>query len=649
MKGTALNRLGLSNTWQMKPAGMIEAYPVLGLIDQPLLVIDTLNDSIVGANGHFLFLTSYTQSEVIGNDVGKFILGWTHQDKKPSEGFSADISLNQRNSIPAFIQPFNLYSSNRIVGLAVLPVENNPEDEGFLSIHSSVFKALPQLISLGSLPDLDSSLAQALELSKTVLNASLICIYKADSDFPQLRKLVSTETGDKFYFPEKISPTDFIRLSEPEVWIPGKRVTSDLHRAARVSNLNFLATAPLGQPGAWFGLLVAGDFQTHPSEMITNELEIIGVSLTSAIQYHLVRSQTNQVIQANNRQINIQTNITEYSREGIIILDPGLTITEMNPSAEEILGYAKREVIGVPVENILIGTESLASTFTLAAQGIPTRNLGNLRLHRRNGQPFPALIQVVPVVTENELVCIVVFLSDISENEQIRLHTQQLEQRAVLGEVTAIFAHEVRNPINNISTSLQLMAMNLPSDDVNQDLITRMQADCGRLIHLMESVLTFSKPMEYYLNPIDLDEFIPRLLDRWRPRFTGANISSTYNTSQPSLKINGDQRALEQVFTNLISNAVHAMRETGGTLGVRVNKISAGNNLPQIEISVFDSGPGIPEDVRDHIFEPFVTTSSQGTGLGLAITKRIINAHKGNIKVNSFPGGTFFQILMPAA
>jgi signal transduction histidine kinase len=110
----------------------------------------------------------------------------------------------------------------------------------------------------------------------------------------------------------------------------------------------------------------------------------------------------------------------------------------------------------------------------------------------------------------------------------------------------------------------------------------------------------------------------------------------------------GDPRSLDQVFTNLISNAVEAMGSTGGTLSVRVAPIEAGQGRPQVEVTVSDSGPGIPDEIKEHIFDPFVTTKSQGTGLGLAITKRIVTAHHGSITVNTFPGGTVFHVLLSA-
>ena len=108
----------------------------------------------------------------------------------------------------------------------------------------------------------------------------------------------------------------------------------------------------------------------------------------------------------------------------------------------------------------------------------------------------------------------------------------------------------------------------------------------------------------------------------------------------------GDVRGLEQVLTNLVSNAIQAMNDNGGTLILKVRHTSEDNN--QVEILVSDSGPGIPDDMREHIFEPFYTTKRGGTGLGLSITKQIVTTHKGTITVTSVPGGTAFQVKFPA-
>jgi signal transduction histidine kinase len=90
------------------------------------------------------------------------------------------------------------------------------------------------------------------------------------------------------------------------------------------------------------------------------------------------------------------------------------------------------------------------------------------------------------------------------------------------------------------------------------------------------------------------------------------------------------------------------MTETGDTLAIKAVRIQEINRHPAVEISVSDNGPGIPGDIKARIFEPFVTTRKMGTGLGLAITKQIVNAHKGSIRVDSFPGGTVFTVQLPA-
>jgi signal transduction histidine kinase len=248
---------------------------------------------------------------------------------------------------------------------------------------------------------------------------------------------------------------------------------------------------------------------------------------------------------------------------------------------------------------------------------------------------------------ENELQGIIVLIQDLTEEEQIKAQTQQLEQRALLGEVTAVFAHEVRNPINNISTGLELMAYNLPGDDPNQETIARLQSDCDRLSQLMKSVLAYAHQSDYELVPVDLGVLVSGMLHRLQHRLSKAKVHDHIQIDPDLPLIEGDRRALEQVFTNLVNNAIQAMSDEGGTLAIKIQHLKPSPDRQFIVIDVADDGPGIPKDNLDHIFQPFFTTKRDGTGLGLAITQRIITAHKGTIGVNSFPGGTVFRIQLP--
>ena len=637
--------------WRGKSLSFPEINSILNLLDSPVLLFDLNHWQIFGANSKFFTLTAFTQNEVVGVSLLNFIPDLSQIELIDNETLSVTLVRHQRESLKVLLQKIVLDNNNQWMLLVITPLDSYQQAQSKALWQQDLMKSLLKLASLGSQSEFSQALPVAIECGQSILNASLISIYSGNVQLPKFQKIISSEPTDNPIFPDSLTSGELIRLQTPALWRPGKKVTSDLQRLARLANLQFLATLPLGQSGAWVGLIVVGDTKLEPLNDLMNLLEIFGANITSLMEHQLYLDNSHKHLQNNKQVLAINSSIAENVQEGIVILNENLTITDVNPASELILGYASQEMIGQPVENILIGSETLSSALKTALQGISTQNLGNLKLHHRDGHAFPAHIKTIPVHLETSakenLVGIIIFINDLSENEQIRIQTQQLEQRAVLGEVTAIFAHEVRNPINNISTGLQVMAMNIGENDSIKETISRMENDCSRLTALMDSVLSFSRPIEYKSDPIDLSLLLTRILDRWRPRLAHAKIQPFFQSNVTSPFILGEPRALEQVFTNLISNAVQAMKEDGGTLAIKIIKGKPAQEPPQYEITVSDTGHGIPDEIRDHIFKPFVTTNQEGTGLGLAITKRIITAHRGSIGVNSFPGGTVFTISLP--
>jgi PAS domain S-box-containing protein len=412
--------------------------------------------------------------------------------------------------------------------------------------------------------------------------------------------------------------------------------------------MEYLASAPLIQGEGAIGLLVASGKGEPPKTLSLELLELLAAMILSLFQQNLLIENLNGKINQSRDFAEIRNAAFENMNEGVVLLDKDLVITEINQAVEWMLGYAAWEVKGQSFENILIGTDRLLPALEDAKNGKSTNDIGKASLNRRNGQSFPVLVKVIPVLRDEKVQSIEILLTDISEHEQSKAVTQQLEHRAILGDYTAAFAHDVRNPINNISTGLQLMAAVLPENDPNQDVINRMLGDCTRLNHLMEAFLAFSRPLELKFESFGVEQFLRRILDRWQPRMARVNVKSTLYVDPDVTNIIGDPRSLENVFTNLISNAVEAMTENGDTLVVKAARSSEVDGRPAVDISISDNGPGIPQDIQEHIFEPFVTTRKAGTGLGLAITKQIVTAHKGSIRVNSFPGGTVFTVQIPA-
>ena len=506
---------------------------------------------------------------------------------------------------------------------------------------------LESLISLFNETEINSIFQKVIDITSILFETSNICIYQVESGFPRLMKVAACNEDD--VFPDSISITELIRLSGTTIWYPGKRVFSEIHRAGKRANFAYVATTPLGNDAAKIGFLVVGDNEKQPIDKINSILSILGTFISTALQHNILINNLREENLLTKENMHFFYQIVESSPDGIIVLSPSMTISEINPAAEIMLGYSGWEIKGKEVENILVGPEGLWKALQDAINGVPTHDLGNVNLHRRNGQSFTAMVQIIPILTNQLLSKIIIFIRDISEHEHYRIRTQQLEHRALLGVFTAVFAHEVRNPINNISTGLQLLSTKLGIDDTNQDIVNRIQADCSRLNQLMESVLAYSRPMETKFEKVNLSNLLNKILDRWHPRLVRLGVEPFFTSEDNLPPVLGDVRSLEQVFTNLISNAVDAMGETGGTLGIRLQRVAKNTKKTWIEIAISDNGHGIPDELKDHIFEPFVTTSPRGTGLGLAITKSIITAHRGSINLSSFPGGTVFQIHLLAA
>jgi len=215
-------------------------------------------------------------------------------------------------------------------------------------------------------------------------------------------------------------------------------------------------------------------------------------------------------------------------------------------------------------------------------------------------------------------------------------------------------SHELRTPLAAIKASISSLTggtVAWADESVRQVLLAMIEEETDRLNLLVGNLLDMSRiesgSLQPHLHWNSISEIAKSASKKMVSQLQNHSIEFSLPNDLPLIP--SDYILLEQVFTNLISNALDAMSASGDTLAIRavMNREIAGH--PQVEITVSDNGPGIPEDLREHIFEPFVTTRKQGTGLGLAITKQIVTAHKGSISVDSFAGGTVFTIRIPAS
>ncbi len=507
-----------------------------------------------------------------------------------------------------------------------------------------LLQGLRSLTTAPQMADLQSALQMVIDSGSELTGSTSMAVYQADGQNLKLNR--SAARGENL--PEQLPSKDLIQLQEPEVWEPGIRTRAALHSLARASGFTYLATAPIGDPHATIGLLVAANSQAPPGVDILPVLQILARIIHSVLQHFYQVGNLTGELEVQRRFRRFTETVQDAIQDTLIVTSADIKVVMINRAAEVALGYSALEARNKPLNDVLIGPESLHSALEMARKGIPTLNQDNLRLYRRSGETFQARVSTMPVIHNDGVEGIIILIQDLSEQENAKTHAEQLQQQAFLGTVTAIFAHEVRNPINSISTGLQLMAYNLQPDDPQQELIDRLQQDCNRLEEMMKSVLAFSRSTEYELEPVDLGLLVSRMLDRKRPRMTAVNVKHHVKVEPDAPLVMGNPLALEQVLDNLFNNAIQAMESSGGLLAVKVQASENTGKRKHAQVIVADSGPGIPKDILEKIFTPFFTTKPTGTGLGLAITQRILTAHKGLIQVESFPGGTVFTVLIPA-
>ncbi len=237
-----------------------------------------------------------------------------------------------------------------------------------------------------------------------------------------------------------------------------------------------------------------------------------------------------------------------------------------------------------------------------------------------------------------------------SMSEELKTREEQLIQSkklASLGVLTAGVAHELTNPVNNISMIAQTYADvydNLSRED-RIGFMLKIEEETERVRDIIRNLLDFSKPKEANLGRADINSVIRKTVSLVQNMLNVSNIDALLDLSEGLPPVFVDEHQMQQVFVNLVVNAIQAM-QPGGKLSIVTHR---GRTEDTVEIDVKDTGKGIPPEFLSHIFDPFFSTKGVGgTGLGLSVSYGIIKNHKGTIRVDSTPGaGTTFTIELP--
>jgi signal transduction histidine kinase len=237
--------------------------------------------------------------------------------------------------------------------------------------------------------------------------------------------------------------------------------------------------------------------------------------------------------------------------------------------------------------------------------------------------------------------------------EQAQAEARRSERLAALGQLSAGLAHEIRNPLGVIKGSAEMLTQKLQaSDELSRELAGYISTEVNRLGALVTEFLDFARPLHAEPHPTNLAALLDRVLQIVAGRFAGkqpVRVERHYASGLPLVPL--DESLCEQAFLNLVQNAYEAMQDGdeghGGILRIEVQRATQ-NNRDGVELRLADTGPGVPEELREEIFNPFVTTKKTGVGLGLSIVSKIVDGHQGSIHVENAPaGGAVFTIFFP--
>jgi two-component system sensor histidine kinase HydH len=332
-------------------------------------------------------------------------------------------------------------------------------------------------------------------------------------------------------------------------------------------------------------------------------------------------------------------NVLESMANGLITVDRSLCVATFNPTALEILGKTKEDVAGRPISELLPLENEIKKVLS-DSESILEKEVKITS--ERKGKDF-LFLSVSPLKEPDSHIArgAVIILRDVTMIRELEQKVILSEKFAALGRLSAGVAHEIRNPLNSIRGFIQYFQKKLSLEEEDYRYTDLMITEVDRLNRVISKLLAFSKPREPRLSirsPYEILDHCIRVIER-EAQGEGL-IRTTYADEMPLVLMDTDQ--ITQVFLNILINAVEATPK-GGKIFVKCELDEPG----RLRIAVEDTGEGIPKENIDKLFDPFFSTKKKGTGLGLAIVKSIIEAHDGEIDVESEPGkGTRFIITL---
>ncbi|MBN1217766.1 MAG: response regulator [Anaerolineae bacterium] len=347
--------------------------------------------------------------------------------------------------------------------------------------------------------------------------------------------------------------------------------------------------------------------------------------------------------------------IIQNMTNGLIAIDQDCCITALNPAAAMMLECQPDKVLRRSLSKAIDNADQLFNVLRQTLTTGQAQTHQEITIPRKEGGLLAISVNTALLAASDEHgneqpAGAVGVLEDLSERKALEAERRRLDRLAALGQMSAVVAHEIRNPVASIAAGVEYLASKMDKNSPEAGGAAMIQDEIQRVNRILEDILFVARPFQLSLSQENLSDIIESVLQRCQPHIQGSlvTVSTSFEPQLPSFKV--DRQRLEQVFTNLIINATQAMRSSGQNAETRHLSVqtSLKTGAEEVVIIIADTGPGISAETRQKIFEPFFTTKARGTGLGLTVAHRVIEEHQGAIDIDSEEGrGTRFIITLP--
>ncbi|MBI3582998.1 MAG: PAS domain S-box protein [Nitrospinae bacterium] len=334
--------------------------------------------------------------------------------------------------------------------------------------------------------------------------------------------------------------------------------------------------------------------------------------------------------------------------DGICLIDRNFTIQNINKSVPKYFGSSPVDFIG---KRCYIAFEeggkrcegcNVAKTFDT---GEPVNYTRMRRL--KDGTSVELEVSAFPVKgKKGKIEQVVYYMKDVTEKKRLERQMEGSRKLAALGEIVAGVTHEVRNPLQNILTGIDLLELEAKKKGLSLDILKNLRSFTGDMDFIIQELLDYSKPVKLELKEWAITDVVSGIIDTFEDQMKKGKVKVLKNYEKDLKRVYIDVRRIKQSFRNIIENSIHAMPDGGEfTATISLHRNPRGEF---ISIRFLDSGHGISKKNIERVFEPFFSTEADGMGMGLAVAKRFVELHNGEIAVNSEEGkGCEVTVMLP--